>query len=67
MAEVCALDQNAIRDDGLLIEYGIDSVRAMDLIISIEESFSIQVEDDDAALLRTVSDVAGYVEKKRAK
>ncbi|MFN7974972.1 MAG: acyl carrier protein [Acidobacteriota bacterium] len=65
VADVSALSRDAVRDDGLLVEYGIDSVRAMDLIISLEETFAITVADEDAALLRTVRDVARYVEKKR--
>jgi acyl carrier protein len=66
LAETCALDPASIRDDGRLIEYGLDSVRAMDFIIALEEAFGISVPDEEAARLRTVADVAAYVERRKA-
>ena len=65
VAESCGIDVGEVRDDGLLLEYGLDSVRAMDLVISVEEAFGIQVRDEDAAGLRRVQDVVRYVEAAR--
>lgn len=65
VAETCGIDAREVRDDGLLLEYGLDSVRAMDLVISLEEAFGIQVRDEDAATMRHVADVVRYVEAAR--
>ena len=61
VAETCAVDIATVRDEGRLIEYGLDSVRATDLIISLEERFRIRIADEDAAKMKTVADVARYV------
>ena len=66
LAETCAIDRATIRDDGRLIEYGLDSVRAMDFIISLEEAFGISIPDDAAAKMRTVGDVAAFVAARKA-
>ncbi len=65
VAETCALDRAAIRDEGRLSDYGIDSVRAIDLLVSLEETFQIAVPDADAARLATIGDVVGYVARRR--
>lgn len=65
VAETCGIGAEEVRDDGLLLEYGLDSVRAMDLVISLEEAFGIHVKDEDAATLRRVEDVVRYVEAVR--
>jgi acyl carrier protein len=66
VADVCAIDASAIKDDGKLLELGIDSVRAMDLLVAIEHAFSIEVPDRDAAKLVSLGDVVAYIDKKRA-
>ncbi len=66
LGATCAVAPAAIRDDARLIEYGLDSVRAMDLVIALEERFAIQIPDADAAKLKTVADLTGYVEKRAA-
>lgn len=64
VADTCAIDAAKVREDGRLAEYGIDSVRAMDLLVALEQRFGIEIPDGDAARLTTVKDVVAYVEKK---
>jgi acyl carrier protein len=64
VAEVCALDASALRDEARLVEYGMDSVRAMDLLVALEHEFGIEIPDRDVPKLATLKDVVGYVEKK---
>lgn len=63
VAEVCGVDVGLVRADGRLLEYGLDSVRAVDLVVRVEESFGIVVSDEQAATLRTVGDVAEHVRR----
>ncbi|MSP59484.1 MAG: acyl carrier protein [Myxococcales bacterium] len=45
----------------------VDSVRALEIILFIEETYGIQVENDDAIPenFDTVSNIVGYVQRKR--
>jgi acyl carrier protein len=61
VAEICGVDAATVRDDGKLVEYGMDSVRAMDLIVALEHAFSIEIPEDDSFGLTTVEDVIAYV------
>lgn len=40
-----------------------DSLDIVEIIMSIEEEFGVQVDDDDALGFKTVGDVVGYIEK----
>jgi acyl carrier protein len=70
IAEVLALDiePSWIGDDTPLFGRGLelDSLDAIDLIICLEEEFSIQLSDDDAGLLATVNSIADGVEPRTA-
>jgi acyl carrier protein len=61
---VCGVEATAIRLDGRLAEYGFDSVRAMDLLVSLEEAFGIVIPDEVAGRMRTTRDVVAYLENK---
>ncbi len=45
----------------LVADLGIDSPKALELLIELEEAFSIEIEDEDAAKMETVQDVLTYV------
>lgn len=45
-------------------DLGADSLDVVELIMTIEEEFHIEVGDEDAHNFRTVGDVAGYIESK---
>lgn len=66
IAEICAVDVAVVRDDVRLIELGMDSVRAIELLVTLEETFGIAIPDEDVARLKTVADVAAHVERKVA-
>ena len=64
VAEVCAIDVATLKTDRPLLEYGLDSARAMDLLVGLENEFDIRIPDADAAHLRTIDDVVAYVRKQ---
>jgi acyl carrier protein len=64
VADVCALDPTAVRDEARLVEYGMDSVRAIDLVVALEHEFGIEIPDRDASRLQTVKDVVDYIQRK---
>jgi acyl carrier protein len=47
--------------DAPLVNYGLDSVRSIDLIVEMESLFDVQISDEQAASMRTLRDVAAQV------
>ena len=45
-------------------DLGADSLDVVELMMSIEEEFQIEIGDEDATDFRTVGDVAAYIEGK---
>ena len=45
----------------LVSDLGIDSPKALELLIELEDAFDIEIEDEDAAEMETVGDVLAYV------
>ena len=45
-------------------DLGADSVDLVELVMAMEEEYGITVSEDDAANLRTVSDIVAILEKK---
>ncbi len=58
----CAVDE--VRPEGLLVGYGIDSVRAVELLDLAGERFGVSFDEADLAELRTVADVARRLRAK---
>ena len=66
MAVSATSNPSTIRSESRLVEYGLDSVRAMDLVVSIEEEFSLAVPDELAAQAKTTRDVVRFIETRLA-
>jgi acyl carrier protein len=64
LAEVCAVDPASVQPDAALIDYGLDSARAIDLIVGLEEAFTIRIPDDAVAKMKTLRDIVTYVEAR---
>ncbi len=48
-------------------DLGADSIDAVELIMNIEDEFSIQVSDEEAQNIKTVGDLVNYVESLNKK
>ena len=48
----------------LIDDLGADSLAIVEMIMTMEEEFDIEVPDEDAEQLRTVEDAIKYIEKK---
>lgn len=63
LAAQLKLDAASIDDDAsILDDLGADSLEVVDMLMTIESEFGITVPDEDVTLLRTVRDVARYIE-----
>ena len=67
LGETLAIDPGRIRADKPLIEYGLDSVRMVDLLVSVEEKYGVAIPDGEAARMRTLADAEAYLRKKLAR
>ena len=45
----------------LVADLGIDSPKALQLLLELEERLGIEIEDEDAAKIDSVSDILTYV------
>lgn len=45
----------------LVGDLGIDSPKALELLIELEDAFDIEIEEEDASEMETVADVLAYV------
>lgn len=63
LADQLDLDEEEITMDSTLLEdLGADSIELVDLIMSIEEEYDIEVPDDAADGIRTVGDAVRFIE-----
>ena len=60
------LDPENVTEESLIIEdLGADSLDIVDLVMTIEEEFNVEVPDEEIENIRTVGDVVKYIESKQ--
>ncbi|HMQ30686.1 MAG TPA: acyl carrier protein [Chloroflexaceae bacterium] len=66
LARLCAINTAAVRGEARLIEYGLDSLRSLELVIALEERFDLELPDELIAHVRTVDDMVALIERRLA-
>jgi acyl carrier protein len=62
LSKVSKKDRALIKPEHeLAADLGIDSPKGLQLLMDLEETFKIEIEEDDAARMMTVKDVVSYV------
>lgn len=65
IAEQLAVEPEKIKPEASFIEdLGADSLDIVELVMAMEESFNLEIPDEDAEKLKTVQDVQKYLEGK---
>jgi acyl carrier protein len=64
VARIAGVRAADIRPDRTIVEYGIDSLRAMELVVSLEEAFGVSIPDDCLATMTTLKQVTAFVTAK---
>lgn len=56
----------SLPDTGLTNELGIDSIKSLEFLVWVENTFAIQIEDEDlsANLVDSLDTLAAYVDRK---
>jgi acyl carrier protein len=63
LSRVSGVEPKEIRPEmDLTTDLGIDSPKALQLLVDLEDRLSIEISDEDAATMETVGDVLTYVE-----
>jgi acyl carrier protein len=62
IAEQLSVEENEIKaETSLTKDLEADSLDFVELVMSLEETFDIKIEDDDAAGIGTVQDIIDYL------
>ena len=65
VAEQLGVSENEVKPESRLKEdLGADSASVMMLVMDVESEFGIEVEDDAIEKVKTVADMAAYIEEK---
>ena len=65
LAKQFRIDASTINEDTNIVEdLGADSLEIVDMLMALEENFGITVSDEEALTLKTVKDVAEFIERK---
>jgi acyl carrier protein len=65
IVEQLGVDPDKVKSEASFIDdLGADSLDIVELVMAMEEEFDIEIPDEDAEKLKTVQDVASYLEKK---
>lgn len=63
IADQLSIDEAIITEDTDLEDLGADSLALVELVMSVEEEFEIEIQDEDMENFKTVGDVLDYIEK----
>lgn len=68
LARICALEPSEVETAGKLVGYGLDSVRAVELILTLEEELGVELSEHDPELGRveTLGELADLIRRRMA-
>lgn len=67
IAEQLVVDIEDIKPESNIIDdLNADSLSVVEILMAIEEEFGLKVPDEDVPSLKTIKDIADYVEQNQA-
>jgi len=64
IAQVSGIERSKIEPEMELVAHlSMDSAKALELLVELEEKLDIEIGDEDAARLNTVGDIYAYLER----
>lgn len=61
IAEQLSIPVDSLKDDTTLDSIGADSLDRVEIVMNLEDHFSIEIDDDMAEKLVTLADVINYI------
>ena len=66
IVEQLGVDREKVTPEAKFIDdLGADSLDTVELVMTFEEKFSVEVPDEDAEKLKSVADVVAYIESHK--
>lgn len=64
ICEQLELEENAVTMDSILLDdLGADSIDLVDLVMSFEDEFDMEISDEALESIKTVGDIVKYIEE----
>ncbi len=64
VADKLSVDREKVKDEATFIgDLGADSLDMVELLMSLEDQFKMQIPDEDAEGIKTVGDAIAYITK----
>ncbi|MBW2598645.1 MAG: acyl carrier protein [Deltaproteobacteria bacterium] len=57
-------EEECVPDASFIDDLGADSLDIVELIMAMEDNFSIDISDDDLMKIRTVQDIVDYIKER---
>lgn len=57
-------EEKVTAESSIVDDLGADSLDVVDMIMSLEEEFDVEIPDEDVENMKTVGDVVKYIENK---
>ena len=65
VVEQLSVNPDEVKEDSKFVEdLGADSLDVVELVMALEETFDIEIPDDEAEKIQTVQDVMNYIQSK---
>ncbi len=65
VVEQLSVNADEVKEDAKFVEdFGADSLDVVELVMALEEKFDIEIPDDEAEKIATVTDVVKYIENE---
>jgi acyl carrier protein len=56
--------EEAVMNASFIDDLGADSLDIVELVMTLEEIFDIEIPDDDAEKMQTIADAVGYLKER---
>ena len=56
--------EEAVLNASFIDDLGADSLDIVELVMTLEETFDIEIPDDDAEKMQTIADAIGYLKER---
>ena len=66
LMEQLDVEEDAVTVDSLIADdLGADSLDVVDMVMSLEEEFDIEIPDEEIEAMKTVGDIVRFIEAKK--
>lgn len=66
ISEVCGVELDTLKPETQLVaDLGVDSARALHLLVKLEDELDIEIEDDVVAEMQTVGDILSFLDQQQ--